>query len=108
MNGFSQVRIGGTGARSSIPVVGDDLHSRAYGWQSAGQMFAPTFLRHMSEFGTTPEQIAMVKVIHSQHAARHPKALYPTPVTADAVLTRRLLCTPLHLLDCSVGPDNDT
>ena len=41
MNGFSQVRIGGTGARSAAPVNGDMLHSRAYGWQSAGQMFSP-------------------------------------------------------------------
>ena len=37
MNGYSQVRIGGTGARSAAPVNGDALHSRAYGWQSAGQ-----------------------------------------------------------------------
>ena len=47
MNGFSQVRIGGTGARSAVPVTSDMLHSRAYGWQSAGQMFSPTFMRHM-------------------------------------------------------------
>ena len=61
MNGFSQVRIGGTGARSAAPVAGDMLHSRAYGWQSAGQMFAPTFMRHMYDYGTTPEQVAHVK-----------------------------------------------
>ena len=53
MNGFSQVRIGGTGARAAAPVNGDMLHSRAYGWQSAGQMFSPTFMRHMYEYGTT-------------------------------------------------------
>jgi hypothetical protein len=45
MNGFSQVRIGGTGARSAAPIKGDEIHNRAYGWQSAGQMFAPTFMR---------------------------------------------------------------
>src|SRR5260221_2008750 len=33
MNGFSQVRIGGTGARASAPLAGDMLHSRAYGLQ---------------------------------------------------------------------------
>ena len=32
MNGYSQVRIGGTGVRSAIPVTGDMLHGRAYGW----------------------------------------------------------------------------
>jgi len=47
MNGFSQVRIGGTGVRSAAPVSGDALHSRSYGWQSAGQSFAPSFMRHM-------------------------------------------------------------
>src|ERR1700681_1894629 len=44
MNGFSQVRIGGTCARAAQPVSGDMLHMRAYGWQSAGQMFSPTFM----------------------------------------------------------------
>jgi len=67
MNGYSQVRIGGTGARSAAPVTGDMLHNRAYGWQSAGQSFAPTFMRHMYDYGTKPEQVAMVKVAHSHH-----------------------------------------
>src|SRR4029079_14118315 len=47
MNVFTSVRIGGTGARASLPVGGDALHARSYGWQSAGQMFAPSFMRHM-------------------------------------------------------------
>jgi acetyl-CoA acetyltransferase len=108
MNGYSEVRIGGTGARSAPPVTGDMLHSRAYGWQSAGQMFAPTFLRHMYDYGTRPEQVAMVKVIHSEHAAINPKALYPKPVTVEEVLSSRFICKPLHLLDCCVETDNAT
>src|SRR5919206_2285395 len=31
MNGYSQLRIGGTGA-AAMPVAGDTLHSHAYGW----------------------------------------------------------------------------
>ncbi len=108
MNGFSQVRIGGTGARSAVPVKGDELHSRAYGWQAAGQMFAPTFMRHMYDYGTTPEQVAMVKVTHSQHAARNPKAYYKNIVTVDDVLASRFIVKPLHLLDCCVETDNAT
>src|ERR1700733_5312446 len=76
MNGYSQVRIGGTGVRAAAPVSGDMLHGRAYGWQSAGQSFAPTFMRHMYEFGTTAEQIAHVRVAHSHHASNNPKAYY--------------------------------
>src|ERR1019366_8500012 len=102
MNGYSQVRIGGTGARSAVPITGDALHNRAYGWQSAGQLFAPPFMRHMHDFSTTPEQVAMVKVIHSEHAANNAKALYPKRVTVDDVLSSRMITKPLHLLDCCV------
>jgi acetyl-CoA acetyltransferase len=106
MNGFSQVRIGGTGARSAVPVSGDALHNRAYGWQAAGQMFAPSFMRHMHVHGTKPEQVAMVKVIHSEHASNNPKALYKKRVSVDDVLSSRFIVKPLHLLDCCVETDN--
>src|SRR6202045_3801266 len=62
MNGYSQVRIGGTGAPCPAPVSGDMLHNRAYGWQSAGHSFAPTFMRHMYDNTTKPEQSCSVKV----------------------------------------------
>ncbi|MDP1964451.1 MAG: hypothetical protein Q8K93_19905, partial [Reyranella sp.] len=108
MNGFSQVRIGGTGARAVAPVSGDALHGRAYGWQSAGQMFAPTFMRHMYDYGTRPEQVAAVKAIHSEHASNNPKAFYKQRFTVDDVLKSRFICKPLHLLDCCVETDNGT
>ncbi len=108
MNGYSQVRIGGTGVRSAAPVVGDQIHARAYGWQSAGQMFSQTFMRHMYDYGTTPEQIAMVKVVHSEHASNNPKALYKKRFTVDDVLSSRMIVKPLHLLDCCVESDNAT
>ena len=108
MNGYSQVRIGGTGARSAAPVAGDQIHSRAYGWQSAGQSFAPTFMRHMYDYGTTPAQVAHVKAIHSEHASNNPKAFYKQRYTVDDVLKSRIICKPLHLLDCCVETDNAT
>ena len=108
MNGFSQVRIGGTGSRSAAPVTGDQIHHRAYGWQSAGQMFAPSFLRHMYDYGTTPEQVAHVKAAHSNHASNNPKAYYKNRVTPEDVVNSRIICKPLHLLDCCVETDNAT
>ena len=108
MNGYTQVRIGGTGARSAAPIRGDQVQIRAYGWQSAGQMFAPTFLRHMYDYGTTPEQVAHVKVAHSKHASNNPKAYYKTRHTVEDVLNSRIICKPLHLLDCCVETDNST
>ncbi len=108
MNGYSQVRIGGTGARSAAPVAGDMLHNRAYGWQSAGQSFAPTFMRHMYDYGTTPEQVAHVKMFHSRHASNNPKAYYKKRFTVEDVINSRFICKPLHLLDCCVETDNAT
>ncbi len=108
MNGFTQVRIGGTGSRAAAPISGDALHMRAYGWQSAGQMFAPAFMRHMYDYGTTSEQVAHVKVAHSKHASNNPKAFYPRRVTVEDVLNSRMICEPLHLLDCCVETDNAT
>ena len=82
------------------------MHSRAYGWQSAGQSFAPTFMRHMHDFGTTAEQVAHVRVAHSHHASNNPKAYYKKHVTAEDVVNSRMICKPLHLLDCCVETDN--
>jgi acetyl-CoA acetyltransferase len=105
MNGYSQLRMGGTGA-AGAPIAGDELHWKTYGWSSPAQWFAPTFMRHMHEFGTRPEQAAMVKVAHSEHASNNPKALYRNRVTVDDVLGSRWIVKPLHLLDCCVETDN--
>ncbi len=108
MNGYTQIRIGGTGARSAVPIEGDQIHHRAYGWQAAGQMFAPTFMRHMYDYGTTSEQLAHVKVAHSKHASNNPKAYYKTRCTVEDVVNSRIIVKPLHLLDCCVETDNAT
>ena len=84
------------------------MHTAPYGWFSAGQNFSPSFMRHMYDYGTTPEQVAMVKVIHSEHASNNPKAYYKQRVTVDDVLNSRMIVKPLHLLDCCVETDNAT
>jgi acetyl-CoA acetyltransferase len=108
MNGYSEVRIGGTGARAAAPVRGQDLAQRPFGMTSAGQNFAPTFMRHMYEYGTTSEQVAHVRVAHSTHASQNPKALLKERVTVQEVLDSRWIVKPLHLLDCCLETDNAT
>jgi acetyl-CoA acetyltransferase len=108
MNGYSQMRIGGTGVRAAAPVSGGDLFTRPYGQTSAAQSFSPTFMRHMYEYGTTSAQVAAVKVAHSKHASNNPKALLKRRVTVDDVLNSRWICKPLHLLDCCLETDNAT
>ena len=106
MNGYSETRFGGTGRRAALPISGDGLHSRPYGWETPAQTFSPSFTRHMHDFGTTKEQVAAIKVIHSEHASNNPKALYPKRVTVEDVLSSRIICSPLNLLDCCVETDN--
>ena len=67
--------------------------------------FAMTAHRHMREFGTTPEQLAEVAVIHRRHAARTPGAQQTMPITAADVLNSPMVTTPYHKLDCSLISD---
>src|SRR4030095_9356914 len=108
MNRHSEVRLRGTGARAAQPVRGLDLAQVPYGMRSAGQNFAPTFMRHMYEYGTTSEQVAHVRVAHSKHASQNPKALLKQRVTVQDVLASRWIVKPLHLLDCCLETDNAT
>ena len=109
MNGYSQVRIGGTRAKASAPVSSADLLRRPYGLASALQSFAFTFTRHMMEYGVTGEDLAHIKVAHSNHASNNPKALMKKRVTVDDVLSSRWIVKPCaHLFDCCLETDNAT
>ncbi len=108
MNGYSQVRIGGTG-RGAAPVTSADLMRRPYGLASAVQTFAFSFTRHMMEYGVKGEDLAAIKVTHSNHASNNPKALMKHRVTVDDVLNSRWIVRPCaHLLDCCLETDNAT
>ena len=108
MNGYSQVRIGGTG-RGAAPVTSADLMRRPYGLASAVQTFAFSFTRHMMEYGVKSEDLAAIKVTHSNHASNNPKALMKHRVTVDDVMNSRWIVRPCaHLLDCCLETDNAT
>ncbi|EFC86806.1 thiolase domain-containing protein [Parafrankia sp. EUN1f] len=61
--------------------------------------------RHMHEFGTTPAQLAEVKVAAAAHAQHNPNAFLQKPVTVEEVLGSPLIAAPLHRLDCCVVTD---
>jgi acetyl-CoA C-acetyltransferase len=64
-------------------------------------LYALMARRHMYEFGTTEEQMAMVAVKNHDFAAKNPVAQYHTKITVEDVLKSPPVCTPLKLLDCS-------
>jgi len=68
-------------------------------------LYALAARRHMHEYGTTPEQLAAIRVAASEHAQYNEDAMYREPVTVADVLDSRPVADPLHLLDCCVVTD---
>lgn len=67
---------------------------------SAPGLFGLMARRHMAEFGTTREQIAMVAVKNRKCGALNPEAQLTEPVTVEQVLSDRMICDPLTLPQC--------
>jgi acetyl-CoA acetyltransferase len=67
--------------------------------------YALAAIRHMHEYGTTPEQLAQIAVSTRAWAARNPRACEREPITVDDVLGSPLVASPLHKLDCCLVSD---
>ncbi len=67
---------------------------------SAPGLFALMARRHMEEFGTTRNQMAMVAVKNRKYGARNPEAQLTRSVTVEEVLKDRMICDPLTLPQC--------
>jgi acetyl-CoA acetyltransferase len=61
--------------------------------------------RHMAQFGTKPEQLAEIAVAARSWAMRNPKAWSRDPLAVADVLESRLICDPMHRLDCCLVTD---
>jgi len=68
---------------------------------SAPPFFAMTAQRHMHEYGTTKEQMALVSVKNHHYSALNPLAQFQKEVSIEDVLKSLMISPPLQLLDCS-------
>jgi acetyl-CoA C-acetyltransferase len=68
---------------------------------SAPPFFAMTAQRHMYEFGTTKEQMALVSVKNHHYSTMNPLAQFQKEVTVEKVLQSPMVAPPLNLFDCS-------
>jgi acetyl-CoA C-acetyltransferase len=68
-------------------------------------LYAMSAARHMHQYGTTPEQLAWIKVAASHHAQHNPHAMLRDVVTVQDVLASPLIADPLRRLDCCVISD---
>jgi len=72
---------------------------------SAPPFFAMTAQRHMREYGTTKEQMALVSVKNHHYSTMNPLAHFQKEVTVEDVLKSPVVAPPLNLFDCSAMTD---
>jgi acetyl-CoA C-acetyltransferase len=75
-------------------------------WDGVNGLNAPPYFalvtqRHMHEYGTTREQLGLVKVKNAEYSATNPYAHFPKKVPLEKVLSSPMIAPPLRLLDCS-------
>ncbi len=91
-------------ANVAIEARGPAQFESAYGHTVIGR-HAMAATRHMHEFGTTSAQLAEIAVAMRANAARNPLAMYRDPITVEEVVGGRMICSPLHKLDCCIRSD---
>ena len=62
--------------------------------------FAMVAKKHMKDYGTTEEQMAMVAVKSHRNAAENPFAQFQNVVNLDEVMESRVIVNPLKVFDC--------
>lgn len=65
------------------------------------ERYADKACRYMERTGATIEDVARVSVKNRWHGSLNPRAQFRIPVTADEVLTSRMVADPLRLLMCA-------
>ncbi len=84
----------------SLAAAGDQEWEAASGLTFAGA-YALLARKHMHDFGTTKEQMAMVAVTNHKNAVGNEHAQFPFAVKLEDVLGANMIAEPLGLLDCS-------
>jgi len=90
---------------SSFELEGVLSYLLAAGAVSPANWTAFYIQRHMSEYGTTKEQLGGIAVTERAYAQLNPNAVFRTPLSLDEYLESRLISSPLSLFDCDIPVD---
>jgi acetyl-CoA C-acetyltransferase/acetyl-CoA acyltransferase len=82
-----------------LGVSGDTEWERLAGMTFAG-IYALMAVRHMHQYGTKKEHLAMVAVKNHANGADNPKAQFQRAITLDQALKSPIVAYPLTLFDC--------
>jgi acetyl-CoA acetyltransferase len=85
-------------------LTGMGSFARPYGWGLISEHFALQATRHMSEFGTTEEQLGAIVSAFAKHGAANPNALRGDSLSVEDYLDADYLNAPLRDRDCFVNP----
>lgn len=82
-----------------------DKVQRSMGLLSLPSKYAMIARRHMSEYGTTAEQLAKVSVKNHKHGVLNPYSQYRREFTLEEVMQSRMIADPLTLYQCAPTGD---
>ncbi len=94
----------GSLATDTLAMAADQEWEAFYGMTFPG-LYALMARRHMYEYGTTKEQLAMVAVKNHENGALNPTAHFQKPITLETALNAQMIADPLGLFDCSPVSD---
>jgi acetyl-CoA acetyltransferase len=80
-------------------------HERDMGFNVQPANYALDLQRHMTEYGSTLEQVARVTVKNRRNGMLNPYAGFQKEVSLEEVLNSRMIATPLRLLMCCANGD---
>lgn len=86
-----------------IPPAKDDIQGQL-GFTMPG-VAALMMRRHMHQYGSTPEQFAMVSVKNHKHGCLNPYSQFQKNLTIGEILNSRMISDPLTLLQCCANTD---
>ncbi len=110
LSGFHDVVVAGGVEKMTDVLTGQTTHTLATAADSEWETFMGTTFpglyamiarKHMKDFGTTREQLAMVAVKNHANAKNNPYAQFHFDITVEDVLKSTMVADPLRLLDCS-------
>jgi acetyl-CoA C-acetyltransferase len=78
-----------------------DQETELFHGASFPALYALMARKHMTEFGTTEEQLAMCSVKNHANAVHNPFAQFQKEITVEDVMKSGYVASPLKLLDCS-------
>ncbi len=105
---------GGRGGGGRGEVSPGELATAAYGTFGAPSQYAHAMVRHMHEYGTTPEDFAHVAVVTRQWAMLNPRAVMFSketdpnggPITVEDVQNGPMIAWPMTISHCCLVCDH--